>query len=134
MQRYMSASAVAASYRHYHYPEARLFRSPHCIETERFAARATTGARQELRSRFGIGSNTPVVLFAGKLAGYKRPLDIIEAVAKLRARGTEAHVLVAEGRRARTSRATARRRTARAFAHARVSEPITMPRCLCSRR
>ena len=84
-----------AYYEHYGYPNDRLTFSPHCVDTEWFAARATAPARAELRKKLGIGAETKVVLFAGKLLPFKRPLDVIEAAAMCRSRGLKIEVIVA---------------------------------------
>ena len=52
-------------------------------------------ARAELRSRLGIPSEAKVALFAGKLVPFKRPMDVIAAVARLKAEGRDLCVLVA---------------------------------------
>jgi glycosyltransferase involved in cell wall biosynthesis len=70
-----------AYYEHYHYPARRLFFSPHCIDAAWFAARASPEAGGALRSKLGIGRQEKVVLFAGKLVPFKRPLDVVEACA-----------------------------------------------------
>lgn len=84
-----------AFYRHYGYPERRLFFSPHCVDTARFAAGAAQEARAALRERLGIAPSDKVAMFAGKLLDFKRPLDLVEAAAIARAQGFPAHVLVA---------------------------------------
>jgi len=84
-----------AYWRHYGYPEERMFDSPHCVDNEWFAARATPGARTELRERLGVTPETKLVLFAGKLLPFKRPLDLIEAAALARGTGEAVEVLVA---------------------------------------
>lgn len=84
-----------AYYRHYHFPERRLFHSPHCIDAERFRAHATEDARGALLHSLAIGRQTKVILFAGKLLPFKRPLDVIEAVAECRQRGGDIDVVVA---------------------------------------
>jgi glycosyltransferase involved in cell wall biosynthesis len=84
-----------AYFEHYGYPSARLFYSPHCIETDRFAAGTNTQVRASTRNRFGIVEDEHVCLFAGKLLPFKRPLDVVEAVALLRAKGIKASVMVA---------------------------------------
>src|SRR5262249_53545311 len=84
-----------AYYTHYRYPDARLFRSPHCIDTQRFAGAATPVVRNALRSRLNAGPDSKLVLFAGKLVAFKRPLDLVGAVALLRTQGLDAQVLVA---------------------------------------
>jgi glycosyltransferase involved in cell wall biosynthesis len=84
-----------AYWRHYGYPETRIFDSPHCVDNDWFAARATPEARSELRKRLGVASETKLVLFAGKLVPFKRPLDLIEAAALARSNGEAVEVLVA---------------------------------------
>ncbi|MCA3693467.1 glycosyltransferase family 4 protein [Aquidulcibacter sp.] len=80
---------------HYGFPEQRLFFSPHCIETKRFAEGATAEARDALRNRLGIAPTSFVVLFAGKLLPFKRPLDIVAALAKLRKAKVDCRMMVA---------------------------------------
>ncbi|BGE87501.1 MULTISPECIES: glycosyltransferase [Methylosinus] len=83
-------------YRRYRYPEHRLHFSPHCVDTDWFAARATAEERERLRRRCGVSPNIRLVLFAGKLQALKRPLDLIEAVAALRRSGrSDIELLVA---------------------------------------
>ena len=84
-----------AYWQHYGYPETRMFDSPHCIDNAWFAARATLEARSDLRERLGIDPETKLVLFAGKLLPFKRPLDLIEAAALARGAGEVVEVLVA---------------------------------------
>jgi glycosyltransferase involved in cell wall biosynthesis len=79
----------------YGYPSSRLFFSPHCIDTAWFGARATVQARVELRARLGIGPETKVAMFAGKLVPFKRPLDAIAALARLKAEGRDLCLLIA---------------------------------------
>ena len=70
-------------FENYGYPCDRLFFSPHCVDTQRFRQSGTAEAGAALRRREGIGKDEAVVLFAGKLLPFKRPLDIIEAAACL---------------------------------------------------
>jgi glycosyltransferase involved in cell wall biosynthesis len=84
-----------AYWTHYHYPRTRLFFSPHCIDSEWFAARATVNSRHVLRARLGIPPDANVALFAGKLVPFKRPLDVIAAAALMKTAGHEIVVLVA---------------------------------------
>ncbi|NBB23583.1 glycosyltransferase [Porphyrobacter sp. SLTP] len=84
-----------AYWRHYGYPEARMFASPHCVDTDWFEKRATQKAGRVLRQRMGIASTTPVALFAGKLIAFKRPGDLIVAAAWARENGMPVEVLVA---------------------------------------
>ncbi|MBL8330560.1 MAG: glycosyltransferase family 4 protein [Rubrivivax sp.] len=84
-----------AYWQHYRYPAAQMFASPHCVDTEWFAARATAEARLGLRARLGVPAATPLVLFAGKLVEFKRPLDVVHASAITRRNGLAVEVLVA---------------------------------------
>jgi glycosyltransferase involved in cell wall biosynthesis len=84
-----------AYWEHYGYPSTRMFDAPHCVDNAFFAKRATPQAGAALRARLSLSSNAKVVLFAGKLVPFKRPLDVIKAVAKLREDGIDAQLLVA---------------------------------------
>lgn len=82
-------------YRHFSYPEERLFFSPHCIDAGWFAAQATRKARAALRARLDIANDAKVALFAGKLIPFKRPLDLVAAAAQSKSQGRRIDVLVA---------------------------------------
>ena len=84
-----------AYWTHYRYPMPRLFFSPHCVDTEWFAARATGAARVALRARLGLADEAKVILFAGKLLSLKRPLDLVSAAARLKLEGHDTAILVA---------------------------------------
>ena len=84
-----------AYYVHYRYPAERLFFSPHCVDTDWFATRATAVAREQLRARYGIAEETRLLLFAGKLVPFKRPLDLVAAAAMLRRQDARIALLVA---------------------------------------
>jgi glycosyltransferase involved in cell wall biosynthesis len=84
-----------AYYRHYGYPQDQLIFSPHCVDNGWFKARATAGERAALRQERGIADDATVVLFAGKLVPFKRPLDIVAAAAQLRVDGTRVEMMVA---------------------------------------
>ncbi|MCW2284287.1 glycosyltransferase involved in cell wall biosynthesis [Rhodoblastus acidophilus] len=84
-----------AYYAHYHYPQSRLFASPHCVDTARFAQQATPDARFALRRALRVNENEKLILFAGKLVEFKRPLDVVAAAAALRGEGMNVHLMVA---------------------------------------
>jgi glycosyltransferase involved in cell wall biosynthesis len=79
----------------YGYPADRMFDSPHCVDTDWFASRATAGARERLRGRLQIKPDSMVVLFAGKLVQFKRPLDVLEGAAQVQRGGLLIEVVVA---------------------------------------
>jgi glycosyltransferase involved in cell wall biosynthesis len=80
---------------HYGFPSARMFFSPHCVDGEWFARRATPEARGALRERLGLSPHTRVALFAGKLVPFKRPLDLIAAAGQLKREGYDVVTLFA---------------------------------------
>jgi glycosyltransferase involved in cell wall biosynthesis len=66
-------------------PENKLFFCPHCIEVERFS-----GPNEELeelarswRRNLRISEDAKVLLFAGKFEPKKRPLELMEATARI---------------------------------------------------
>ena len=83
-----------AYYNHYRYPASRLFFSPHCIDNDWFANRATTDEGTRLRNAQGIANGVTVLLFAGKLLPFKRPLDLISAAILCRQARTRIEVMV----------------------------------------
>ena len=80
---------------HYRYPTERMFFSPHCVDSDWFAARATPEERARVRRERGIGGDAKVVLFAGKLVPFKRPLDVIDAASRCRLAGMPVEVMIA---------------------------------------
>jgi glycosyltransferase involved in cell wall biosynthesis len=72
---------------HYGMPRERMHAARYCVDNAFFQSRARelAGRRHELRARFGIEGDAPVVLFAGKLIDKKQPLRLIEAFARVRA-------------------------------------------------
>lgn len=82
-------------YKHYRINPSSLFYSPHCIDTHRFTLAATQEARTELRLREGIEPSETVVLFAGKLLPFKRPLDVVDAIGLLKSQGLSIRMMIA---------------------------------------
>ncbi len=80
---------------HYGYPAGRLVFSPHCIDNDWFAERATRETGLALRAQYGIAPEAKVVLFAGKLLPMKRPLDLLAAANVINASMPGLTVLVA---------------------------------------
>ena len=91
-------SANREFYRFHRCPEARIFWAPYAVDNDFFAAQAAAraGKRRELRAALGLPAEAVVFLFAGKLEAKKRPLDLLEAVARLPADlKSRVHVLIA---------------------------------------
>jgi glycosyltransferase involved in cell wall biosynthesis len=78
--------------RHYGAPDHRIFRAPHAVDNEMFAAAAAKvqqrADRAAARLRRGLDPDAFVVLFAGKLVPFKRPVQLVRAVARLGAKAT----------------------------------------------
>ena len=62
-----------------------IVRAPHFVDNDFFASRsaAAGAARLSLRAEWGLPADSTVVLFAGKLLSWKRPLDVLDAVRAL---------------------------------------------------
>ncbi len=91
-------------FRHYGVPEARLFSSPHFVDTDFFSTRAAEARREghcaALRVEWGVPAGARVLLFAGKFIAKKRPQDFITACVALmrQASHSDVHaVLVGDG-------------------------------------
>jgi glycosyltransferase involved in cell wall biosynthesis len=80
---------------HYGYPRHRMFFSPHCVDNNWFAARATPQARAELRALHGISQTAKVFLFVGKLQDFKRAGDVVVAAAMLGREHQDVTILIA---------------------------------------
>jgi glycosyltransferase involved in cell wall biosynthesis len=85
---YLSVGRRARTYlRRFGTDESRAFDAPHCVDNEFFAASAaphqTFGGRAKARASFALDVQDFVVLFVGKLEPVKRPVDLIQAMARL---------------------------------------------------
>lgn len=74
---------------HYGAPADRLFFSPHCVDNDAFRA-ASEAARTA-----SPGGSRRRVLFVGRLVEDKRPMDLMDAAARLAARGRPVSLTVA---------------------------------------
>lgn len=66
-------------------PEERIFPVPYAVDNARFRADAlkASATREEFRRALGLEPGRPVLLFAAKLIERKRPLQLINAFAKV---------------------------------------------------
>ena len=85
---YLSVGTRSREYlRHFGAPEPLIFDSPHCVDDAAFATGADrlreSGARQQARQEMGARPDDFLILFAGKFLERKRPIDVIEATARL---------------------------------------------------
>lgn len=83
-------------YRHYGVPSSKLFRGACPVDIRRFTAAresSTPAERAATRDKLGLPQDAFVVTQAGKLEPWKRPLDLVEAVARLRDLSPPVHAL-----------------------------------------
>jgi glycosyltransferase involved in cell wall biosynthesis len=68
-------------------PDDKLYFAPYGVDNAFFAERAraarAAGRREILRARIGAAPDDVVLLVVGKLMGFKRPLDVVRAMAAL---------------------------------------------------
>jgi glycosyltransferase involved in cell wall biosynthesis len=88
-----------AFFRYYGVPEERLFNVPYCVDNYTMSTQAVELAmrRIEIRRRFGITDEHPVITFVGKLTAKKQPGFLVEAFARLRHRQRCTLLLVGDG-------------------------------------
>jgi glycosyltransferase involved in cell wall biosynthesis len=82
-------AASRAYYERFGVEPARLHRCPHSIDVRRFAEPAAILEQEAARWRgeLGISPGQTVLLYAGKFEPKKRPVELMRAVARLRALG-----------------------------------------------
>ncbi|WP_428681611.1 glycosyltransferase family 4 protein [Reyranella sp.] len=76
----------------YGVPSRRLFFSPHCVDNDAFE-QASAAAREA--SGQGRAGSRRRVLFVGRLVQSKRPMDLVQAAARLAARGEAVELAIA---------------------------------------
>lgn len=88
-----------AYYQHHGVPSDRLFWCPYTVDNIFFRRYAEILApqRRELRARWGIFDDRPVILFAGKLQSQKQPLLLLDAYKTLRQRYRCALLMAGDG-------------------------------------
>lgn len=101
-------SANAAYYRSMGVPKERIFHVPYTVDNGRFiaAGEASRTDRATVRNRLGMNPDLPAIIYASKFESRKRPDDLLEAYAQLRAEGVAAQlVLVGTGELERSLKA-----------------------------
>jgi glycosyltransferase involved in cell wall biosynthesis len=83
-------------YRSLGIPESRIQIVPYAVDNDRFmeASRLSDDARLEVRRRFGLRPDQPVVLYASKLTRRKHPDDLVKAMKRLVVDGVRASLLL----------------------------------------
>lgn len=89
-------SANRDFYRAMGVPDRKISLVPYTVDNDRFekAADITPEERLAWRQRLGVGDDAPIILFASKFQGRKRPGDLIEAFLRLRGEGLDAHLVM----------------------------------------
>lgn len=75
-----------AYYRHYGVPDEKMYRGCYPIDVGRFQSSIESLSledRRRLRTERGLDPDGITVLFVGKLIGIKRPLDFVDAIARV---------------------------------------------------
>lgn len=83
-------------YRSLGVPDTKIFNVPYTVDNDRFiaAAQLPPDQRHDVRARFGLRDDQPVVLYASKFMRRKHPDDVVEAMAMLRDAGVRASLLL----------------------------------------
>lgn len=86
-------------YQHFGVPDSRLFCCPYTVDNAFFRryAEALAPQRHELRTKWGIHDDRPVILFAGKLLAVKQPLLLLGAYRRVRERCPCALLMAGDG-------------------------------------
>jgi glycosyltransferase involved in cell wall biosynthesis len=89
-------SANRAYYRSLGVPDHKIFMVPYTVDNERFiaAAQVARASRRETLTSCGLPVDQPVILYASKFMPRKHPDDLIEAVARLQAKGMTLSLLM----------------------------------------
>lgn len=94
-----AGGATRRYFEHYGFDSRAIFIVPCAVDIARFreaVQRTPAGRLDELRARWGIPRDKKIVMFCGKLAPWKRPLDVLEAVQRFQ-RDDVFAVFVGEG-------------------------------------
>lgn len=85
-------TANRAYYRALGVPDDKIFDVPYTVDNDRFIAAAALAPEQraEVRKKYGLPVDEPVVLYASKFMRRKHPDDVIRAMARLRDEGQTA--------------------------------------------
>jgi len=83
----------------YGVPDDRIFSVPYAVDNEYFMTEAARlrPERAALREHLGVPPGVPVVLYAGKLIPRKRPLDLVQAAARIAGECPLSLVLMGDG-------------------------------------
>jgi len=79
-------------------PSAKIFSMPYTVDNDRFMAASAEGAtaavRTETRTRLGLSSEAPAILYAAKFDARKRPDDLMAAFGRLQREGIDGQLVM----------------------------------------
>ncbi len=89
-------SRNADYYRSMGIEDKKIFHAPYTVDNERFfvASRLKDGERKEIRERFGVTDEAPIIVYAAKFDTRKRPDDLIRAFDLMQKNRTKAWLLM----------------------------------------
>lgn len=64
-------------------PDQKLYFTPYCVDNDRFTKASNALNKTTLRKEYGLPEDAFVFLYSGKLIPKKRPLDLIDAAARI---------------------------------------------------
>ncbi|HSC46028.1 MAG TPA: glycosyltransferase family 4 protein, partial [Candidatus Acidoferrum sp.] len=76
-------------------PPERITLTPYSVDNEWWKAESAKVNRAEVRARWGLTNEQPVILFCAKLAPWKRPMDLLHAFAQARPDLADAQLIFA---------------------------------------
>ncbi len=87
-------------YRYYGVPARKLFLVPYSVDNDYFSQKyaSLSNKRAELKNSLGIPANAVVLLYAGRIISYKRPLDLLLAFEKANPLASLALIYVGDGK------------------------------------
>jgi glycosyltransferase involved in cell wall biosynthesis len=94
-----TGSANAAFYRAMGVPDHKIFVLPYCVDNDRFmsAVKLSVDQKAEVRKRYGVPLDRPLLLYAAKFITRKRPDHLLEAVRRLKAASSRPFTLLMAG-------------------------------------
>ncbi len=122
-------------YRSLGVPESKIFDVPYTVDNDRFIAAASISdvERAEIRCRFGLPMDAPIVIFASKFMPRKHPEDVVRAMRIVQENGVHASLLmVGTGEMEQTLRELCTSLGLKDFAFAGFVNQAELPRVLAA--
>ncbi len=87
-------------YKNYGVQKSKIFLTPYTVNNNFFISKyeELKNKKRELREKYDIPLNVPIILFSGKLIDVKNPMDLLKAFEKLINESPSALVILGDGR------------------------------------